>query len=186
MNNPTSKALERSADFDRKTEINKRVAARYDELMQEGKHGHYETMFKVVHEELARAQPDDGWQPIETLKCDSIDQFVTLYIEGDVGGFIRTGYRDEHGGVIILGLGITDQATHWRPLPQPPTLNAPVEANTAEGIYRERLQAIIDWADFALSNPADFNKSGVKNLDGPVFDAARAALQQIAAMDGGA
>ncbi len=31
-----------------------RVAARYDELMREGKHGHYETLFRVVREEVER------------------------------------------------------------------------------------------------------------------------------------
>lgn len=46
------------SEFDRKTEINKRVQARYDEFMAEGKHGHYETMFRVVHEEIKRAQGD--------------------------------------------------------------------------------------------------------------------------------
>lgn len=35
-------------------ERNRRVVARYDELMHEGKHGHYETMFRVVHEEVQR------------------------------------------------------------------------------------------------------------------------------------
>ena len=33
---------------------NARVKARYDELMREGKHGHYETMFRVVREEVER------------------------------------------------------------------------------------------------------------------------------------
>lgn len=33
---------------------NSRVQARYDELMREGKHGHYETMFRVVREEIER------------------------------------------------------------------------------------------------------------------------------------
>lgn len=41
---------------------------------------------------------------------------------------------------------------------------------------RERLQAILDWADFAMSNPDEFDSHGVRNLDGPVFDAARAYL----------
>lgn len=40
----------------------------------------------------------------------------------------------------------------------------------------ERLQAIIDWADLALKLPEEFNSHGVRNLDGPVFDAARAFL----------
>jgi hypothetical protein len=36
-----------------KNQINKRIQARYDFLMEQGKHGHYETMFRCVHEELA-------------------------------------------------------------------------------------------------------------------------------------
>ncbi len=34
---------------------NARVQARYDELTALGKHGHYETMFQVVREEIERA-----------------------------------------------------------------------------------------------------------------------------------
>lgn len=41
----------------------------------------------------------------------------------------------------------------------------------------ERLQAIIDWADLATKNAAEFDSHGVRNLDGPVFDAAREALK---------
>lgn len=36
-----------------KTAINAAVQARYDELMAEGKHGHYETLFRIVHEQRA-------------------------------------------------------------------------------------------------------------------------------------
>ena len=35
-------------------ERNTRITARYDELMREGKHGHYETMFRIVREEIER------------------------------------------------------------------------------------------------------------------------------------
>jgi hypothetical protein len=38
----------------------------------------------------------------------------------------------------------------------------------------ERLIAILDWADIALAHPEHFNKGGVRNLTGPVFDKARA------------
>lgn len=41
--------------FEQKTERNIRVQARYDALMHEGKHGHYETMFRVVREEVEHA-----------------------------------------------------------------------------------------------------------------------------------
>jgi hypothetical protein len=40
--------------FQQKTQRNFRVKSRYDELMREGKHGHYETMFRVVREEIDR------------------------------------------------------------------------------------------------------------------------------------
>lgn len=43
----------------------------------------------------------------------------------------------------------------------------------------ERLQAIIDWADLALSLPQQFDSHGVRNLDGPVFDKARAFLDAL-------
>ncbi|WP_200847853.1 dATP/dGTP pyrophosphohydrolase domain-containing protein [Rhizobium sp. 18055] len=46
----------------------------------------------------------------------------------------------------------------------------------SEAIFRARLQAIIDWADLALLNRDVFDKHGARNLDGPVFDAARDAL----------
>jgi hypothetical protein len=45
----------------------------------------------------------------------------------------------------------------------------------------ERIQAIIDWADFALSHRDEFDSHGARNLDGPVFDAARAALAKAEA-----
>lgn len=53
---------------DEKTAINKRVQARYDELMREGKHGHYETMFRVVHEERAAAAGQGRAELIEALR----------------------------------------------------------------------------------------------------------------------
>lgn len=47
-----------------------------------------------------------------------------------------------------------------------------------DNVMRDRLQAIIDWADIALKNPEEFNSHGVRNLAGPVFDAAREALAE--------
>lgn len=44
---------------------------------------------------------------------------------------------------------------------------------------RDRIQAIIDWCDFALANPDEFNKHGVRNLDGPVFDTARQYINEM-------
>jgi hypothetical protein len=38
-----------------KNKRNARVQARYDELMREGKHGHYKALFRIVREEVERA-----------------------------------------------------------------------------------------------------------------------------------
>lgn len=46
------------ADFDKKTEINKRVAERYKTLRALGAHGVYETIFKIVHEERAAVREE--------------------------------------------------------------------------------------------------------------------------------
>ena len=40
-----------------KTEMNAFVQSLYDKKMAEGKHGHYETMFHVVHKAIERAAP---------------------------------------------------------------------------------------------------------------------------------
>jgi hypothetical protein len=40
-----------------KTEMNGFVQDLYDKKMQEGKHGHYETMFHVVHQAIKRVSP---------------------------------------------------------------------------------------------------------------------------------
>jgi hypothetical protein len=45
----------------KKTEINWEMQARYDELIHIGKHGHYETMFKVFHEMLDKVRKLEGW-----------------------------------------------------------------------------------------------------------------------------
>lgn len=38
------------------------------------------------------------------------------------------------------------------------------------------LQDVIDWADFAMKNPQEFDSHGVRNLDGPAFAKARTAI----------
>ena len=47
-----------------KTEINFFVQDLYDKKMQEGKHGHYETMFHVVHQAIKRATPPQRTEPL--------------------------------------------------------------------------------------------------------------------------
>jgi hypothetical protein len=56
--------------FQQKTQRNFRVKSRYDELMREGKHGHYETMFRVVREEIDRlsaSPPEPTREQVEEL-----------------------------------------------------------------------------------------------------------------------
>ena len=45
-------------------------------------------------------------------------------------------------------------------------------------VLTERLQAIIDWCDIAMKNADEFDSHGVRNLDGPIFDAAREILER--------
>ena len=40
-----------------KTELNRFVQSLYDEKMQKGKHGHYETLFHVVHQAIKKVAP---------------------------------------------------------------------------------------------------------------------------------
>ena len=47
--------LKARKDGNEKNERNARVQKLYDELMAEGRHGHYETMYRVVQEEVERA-----------------------------------------------------------------------------------------------------------------------------------
>jgi hypothetical protein len=69
------------SDFAAKTAINKRVQARYDELMHEGKHGHYETMFRVVHEEIATLKRERD-AAVEIIKdCWGALNFILAFYE---------------------------------------------------------------------------------------------------------
>jgi hypothetical protein len=52
-----------------KTERNKRVQARYDKMSAGGKHGHYETMFKIVREEV-EAERERCNEEIDRLRAD--------------------------------------------------------------------------------------------------------------------
>jgi hypothetical protein len=44
-----------------KTEMNCFVQDLYDKKMKEGKHGHYETMFHVVHQAIKKVPPQRTW-----------------------------------------------------------------------------------------------------------------------------
>jgi hypothetical protein len=39
-------------------------------------------------------------------------------------------------------------------------------------------QGVLDWADLALTMPDEFDSHGVRNLDGPAFDALREAMDK--------
>lgn len=57
-----------------KTELNRFVQDLYDEKMQKGKHGHYETMFYVVHQAIKRQSkkvaPQRPWQGLTDTEID--------------------------------------------------------------------------------------------------------------------
>jgi hypothetical protein len=39
-------------------------------------------------------------------------------------------------------------------------------------------RGVLDWADLALTRPDEFDSHGVRNLDGPAFDALREAMDK--------
>lgn len=103
-----------------------------------------------------------------------------------------TGCRDEADLQDMANVGkalmerVADVVEHgplkgWSPADCPTELvtdlaNELVELRIVRDAAVERLQAIIDWADLAMRNPQEFDSHGVRNLDGPVFDAAREFL----------
>ena len=67
--------MNESETFQQKTERNFRVKVRYDELMSQGKHGHYETMFRVIREEIELDRARRETAPNHKLKqTNSIGQ----------------------------------------------------------------------------------------------------------------
>lgn len=76
------------------TERNIRVQNRYDELMTWGKHGHYETMFCVVREEVERAARLTAPQPAEGGDAPNVDA-IALSIAAEIVSDIcnRAGLR---------------------------------------------------------------------------------------------
>lgn len=68
-----------------KTEMNAFAQHLYDQKMQEGKHGHYETMFHVVHKAIERAalqsaQPVEASQPKFFVGTDMQDGVLTVSV----------------------------------------------------------------------------------------------------------
>jgi hypothetical protein len=62
--------------MEQKNERNARVQARYDELMREGKRGHYETMFRVVREEVERAHPAGSAMELDAEEAESVHMML--------------------------------------------------------------------------------------------------------------
>ena len=62
-----------------KTEMNGFVQDLYDKKMQESKHGHYETMFHVVHQAIKRATPP---QPEQEPWRESASDYERGFIDG--------------------------------------------------------------------------------------------------------
>jgi hypothetical protein len=74
--------------IEQKNARNARVSARYDALMAEGKHGHYETLFRVVREEVERDR--EGGSLLENA----------AWLRGALFGAVAT-----HGKQVVINLG---------------------------------------------------------------------------------
>ena len=96
-----------------KTERNCRVQKLYDELMAEGKHGHYETVFRIVRLEV------EAEREACAKVCEESDRFRGEYFAGKIrersnveltgaGGFIASIQRPK-GARLSAGLERTAQ-----------------------------------------------------------------------------
>jgi hypothetical protein len=94
----------------------------------------------------------------------------------DEAGIVAEGWG------VVASLGCPEEFWHLGEEDMPAAVSDQIAANAlliaSAPELLERLQAIIDWADLALRNPAEFDSHGVRNLDGPVFDEARAILSK--------
>ena len=61
-----------------KTEMNCFVQDLYDKKMQEGKHGHYETMFHVVHQAIKKVPPQRTWVDLSDEEILNIAHQIRL------------------------------------------------------------------------------------------------------------
>jgi hypothetical protein len=59
-----------------KTEMNGFIQDLYEKKMQEGKHGHYETMFHCVHQAIAKVTPSAAQRQWVGLTNDEVNNFA--------------------------------------------------------------------------------------------------------------
>lgn len=85
-----------------KRQRNARVQARYDALMSSAKHGHYETMFKIVREEIEAerercAKVAEEFYP-SIIRCEKSGnvEHVRLHVETKWCEAIATAIRRSH------------------------------------------------------------------------------------------
>ena len=72
-----------------KTEMNCFVQDLYDKKMKEGKHGHYETMFHVVHQAIKRVPPLRLWVGLTGDERDHLEGLHLYAVRGQVEAWIE-------------------------------------------------------------------------------------------------
>ena len=93
---------QREASFEEKTLINARVRERYDELRKNGKHGYFETLFKIVQEErqASSAAMLESLQSPEMV--EELTRMTALMIAGQTKAAVTS------NGFAIMGDQIID------------------------------------------------------------------------------
>ena len=85
------------AEYD-KTEMNSFVIDLYDKKMQEGKHGHYEIMFHVVHQAIKRVTLPLPVQPEPLEYWNAVEGWVKIYEVREHFDAVNCGTIYKHGG----------------------------------------------------------------------------------------
>jgi len=96
-----------------KTEMNSFVIDLYDKKMQEGKHGHYETMFYVVHQAIKRASPPLPVQPEPLEYWNAVEGWVKIDEVRKHFDAVNCGTIYKHGGEGRVPLYTTPPQRQW-------------------------------------------------------------------------
>jgi hypothetical protein len=81
-----------------KTDLNRFVQDLYDEKMQNGKHGHYETLFHVVQQAIKKVAPQRPWLSLTGAEIDANE-------------ILRYHFSLNNGPVTRAGMAVVDTVT---------------------------------------------------------------------------
>lgn len=68
-------------------------------------------------EQLPTVTPESGWISVKDRLPDKNTQYIVSF---KTGGVTSAWYFDYRGGFYVGGIFVSENVTHWMPLPEPP------------------------------------------------------------------